>query len=129
MNAGKAIEAAELVEAETRYLHQLAREAYAAGHADGYRAGYRQADADQAARWNQAAGAVSTAPTVPSSRNGDGDQAAAPTSQTRAPATSPAGRPRPGPNQKPNPKWRQPHDRHPADPAMFAPLTGDENPS
>ena len=29
-----------------------------AGHADGYRAGYRQADADQAARWNQAARAV-----------------------------------------------------------------------
>ena len=29
-----------------------------AGHADGYRAGYRQADADQAARWNQAARAA-----------------------------------------------------------------------
>ena len=62
------------------------------GHADGYRAGYRQADADQAARWNQAAGAPPTAPPVPSSKNGDGDQAAANTSPTPAPATS---RPRP----------------------------------
>ena len=99
MTPDEAIEAADLVEAETRYLHQLAREAYAAGHADGYRAGYRQADADQAARWNQAARAVPTAPTGPSSRNGDGDQAAALTSQTRAPATSPAGAPSPGPNR------------------------------
>jgi hypothetical protein len=53
VTAREAIEAAELVEAETRYRHQLAREAYAAGHTDGYRAGYRQADADQAARWGQ----------------------------------------------------------------------------
>ena len=62
MTPDEAIEAAELVEAETRYLHQLAREAYEAGHADGYRAGYRQADADQAARWNQAARAVTDGP-------------------------------------------------------------------
>ena len=62
MTAGEAIEAAELVEPETRYLHQLAREAYTAGHADGYRAGYRQADADQAARWNQAARALTDGP-------------------------------------------------------------------
>ena len=62
MTPDQAIEAAELVEAETRYLHQLAREAYEAGHADGYRAGYRQADADQAARWNQAARAVADGP-------------------------------------------------------------------
>jgi hypothetical protein len=27
---------------------------YQAGHGDGYQAGYRQAEADQAARWNQA---------------------------------------------------------------------------
>ena len=58
MTPDDAIQAAELVEAETKYLHQLAREAYAAGHADGYRAGYRQADADQAARWNHAARAA-----------------------------------------------------------------------
>jgi hypothetical protein len=51
----EAIEAAEAIEAETRYRNQLARSMYEAGHADGYRAGYRQADADQAARWNQAA--------------------------------------------------------------------------
>jgi hypothetical protein len=58
MTPEEAIEAAEQVEAETAYRHQLARESYEAGHADGYRAGYRQADADQAARWNQAASAV-----------------------------------------------------------------------
>jgi hypothetical protein len=58
MTPEEAIEAAGLVETETRYLHQLARDAYAAGHADGYRAGYRQADADQAARWNHAARAA-----------------------------------------------------------------------
>jgi hypothetical protein len=50
--------AAGLAEAETRYLRQLAREAYEAGHADGYRAGYEQAAADQAARWNAAARAA-----------------------------------------------------------------------
>jgi hypothetical protein len=62
MTPEQALEAAELVEAETRYLHRLAREAYEAGHADGFRAGYRQADADQAARWSQAAGAVTDGP-------------------------------------------------------------------
>jgi hypothetical protein len=51
----EAVEAADLASAETRYRHQLAREMYQAGHADGYRAGYRQAGADQTARWNQAA--------------------------------------------------------------------------
>jgi hypothetical protein len=54
----EAIAAAAAVEAETRYRDQLARESYEAGHADGYRVGYRQADADQAARWNQAARAA-----------------------------------------------------------------------
>jgi hypothetical protein len=58
MTPEQAIEAAEQVEAETAYRLQLARDAYAAGHADGYRAGYRQADADQAARWNHAARAI-----------------------------------------------------------------------
>ena len=58
MTPDEAIEAADLAAAETRYRHQFAREAYAAGHADGYRAGYRQADADQAARWNHAARAI-----------------------------------------------------------------------
>jgi hypothetical protein len=55
VNGREAVEAADLAQAETRYRHQLAREAYEAGHADGYHAGYRQADADQAARWNQIA--------------------------------------------------------------------------
>jgi hypothetical protein len=55
IEAAQAIEAAGAIEAETRYRHQFAREAYQAGRADGYRAGYAQADADQAARWNQAA--------------------------------------------------------------------------
>jgi hypothetical protein len=58
VNGRDAIEAAGLAEAETAYRHQLAREAYEAGRADGYRAGYAQADADQAARWNQAARAA-----------------------------------------------------------------------
>jgi hypothetical protein len=62
VNGREAVEAADLAEAETRYRHQLAREAYAAGHADGYRAGYRQADADQAARWNQIARAATGGP-------------------------------------------------------------------
>ncbi len=54
MTPREAIEAAELIEAETRYRNQLGREMYQAGHADGYQAGYRQAEADMAARWNQA---------------------------------------------------------------------------
>ena len=62
MSPDEAIAAAAAIEAETRYRDQLAREMYQAGHADGYRAGYRQADADQAARWNQAAGAVTGGP-------------------------------------------------------------------
>ena len=112
MRPDEAIEAAELVEAETRYLHQLAREAYVAGHADGYRAGYRQADADQAARWNQAARAADgpDCAEIEERRWGPGGR---PTSPTRAPATSPAAAPSPGPNQEPNPKWRQPRERHP----------------
>ena len=55
MTPREAIEAAGLAEAETAYRNQLGREMYQAGHADGYQAGYRQAEADQAARWNQAA--------------------------------------------------------------------------
>ena len=53
MTPREAIEAASLAEAETAYRNQLGREMYQAGHADGYQAGYRQAEADQAARWNQ----------------------------------------------------------------------------
>ena len=63
MSPDEALEAAAAVEAETRYRDQLAREMYQAGHADGYRAGYRQADADQAARWNQVARAAIDGPT------------------------------------------------------------------
>jgi hypothetical protein len=63
MTPEQAIEAAELTGAETVYRHQLAREAYEAGHADGYRAGYRQADADQASRWRQIARAAMDGPT------------------------------------------------------------------
>ena len=53
MTPREAIEAAEMAETETAYRNQLGREMYQAGHADGYQAGYRQAEADQAARWNQ----------------------------------------------------------------------------
>ena len=62
MSPDEAIEAANAIEAETRYRSQLAREMYQAGHADGYRAGYRQADTDQAARWNQIARAATGGP-------------------------------------------------------------------
>ena len=55
MTPREAIEAAEVAETETAYRIQLGREMYEAGHADGYQAGYRQAEAEQAARWNQAA--------------------------------------------------------------------------
>jgi hypothetical protein len=58
MTPREAIEAAELVEAETAYRNQLGREMYQAGHADGYQAGYRQAEADMAARWTQLARVV-----------------------------------------------------------------------
>jgi hypothetical protein len=50
-----AIQEAEHAEAETRYRLQLAREMYQAGQRAGFEAGYRQADADQAARWAQIA--------------------------------------------------------------------------
>ena len=51
MNPDEAIQAAELSEAETAYRQQLAREMYQAGQRAGFQAGYRQASADQAARW------------------------------------------------------------------------------
>jgi hypothetical protein len=53
MTPREAIEAAGLAGAEIAYRNQVGREMYQAGHADGYQAGYRQAEADQAARWNQ----------------------------------------------------------------------------
>ena len=55
MNRREAIEAAELAEAETACRHRLAREMYQAGQRAGFQAGYRQADADEAARWAQIA--------------------------------------------------------------------------
>ena len=111
MTPDEAIEAAELVEAETRYLHQLAREAYEAGHADGFRAGDRQADADQAARWNQVAGAVTDGPDraeLEERRWGLGGRAHF--ADPRPWRLSRDAAPSPSPDQKPNPKWRQPHD-------------------
>jgi hypothetical protein len=51
MNPRDAIETAELVEAETAYRHQLAREMYQAGQRAGFDAGYRQASADLDAAW------------------------------------------------------------------------------
>jgi hypothetical protein len=55
MTPRDAIQAAELAEAETAYRQQLAREMYHAGQRAGFQAGYRQADADQAAQWAKAA--------------------------------------------------------------------------
>jgi hypothetical protein len=54
MTPREAIDAAEVAEAETAYRNQVGREMYQAGHGDGYQAGYRQAEADQATGWNQA---------------------------------------------------------------------------
>ena len=51
MNPRDAIEAAELAEAETAYRHQLAREMFQAGQRAGFEAGYRQANAEEAAHW------------------------------------------------------------------------------
>jgi hypothetical protein len=50
---GEAIEAAELIELETRYRRQIGREMYAAGR--------RDAEAEMAERWNRIAGPVSRA--------------------------------------------------------------------
>jgi len=47
MTPAEAIEAAELIEAETAYRLQLARQMYQAGH--------RDAEAEMAARWNEIA--------------------------------------------------------------------------
>ena len=55
MTPREAIEAAELAAAETAYHHQLAREMSRAGQRAGLQAGYRQADADRAARWAEIA--------------------------------------------------------------------------
>jgi hypothetical protein len=55
VNPRDAIEAAELAEAETAYRNQLARQMYQAGQRAGFQAGYRQADADEAARWAEVA--------------------------------------------------------------------------
>ena len=55
MNPRDAIQAAELTEAETAYRHRLAREMYQAGQRVGFQAGYRQANADEAARWAEVA--------------------------------------------------------------------------
>ena len=55
MTPRDAIQAAELAEAETAYRHHLARQMYQAGQRAGYENGYRQADADLAARWAEIA--------------------------------------------------------------------------
>jgi hypothetical protein len=55
VNSREAIEAAELIEAETAYRHQLARQMYQAGQRAGFQAGYRQANTHQAARWAEVA--------------------------------------------------------------------------
>ena len=55
MNRREAIEAAELAEAKTAYRHQLAREMFRAGQRAGFQAGYRQANADEAALWAKVA--------------------------------------------------------------------------
>lgn len=62
-----AIRAAELVEAETAYRLQLARESYQAGLQDGYKAGYeagaRQREADHDAWWRASGRHIAERPT------------------------------------------------------------------
>jgi hypothetical protein len=55
VNPREAIEAAELAEHESAYRNQLARQMYEAGHRDGYEAGRRDAEADMARFWAEAA--------------------------------------------------------------------------
>ena len=50
-----AIREAGHAEAETRYRLQVAREMYQAGQRAGFQAGYRQANADEAAQWAKVA--------------------------------------------------------------------------
>jgi hypothetical protein len=55
VNPREAFEAAELAEHETAYRNQLARQMYGAGCRDGYEAGRRDAEADMARFWAEAA--------------------------------------------------------------------------
>ena len=115
MTPREAVEAAELAEAETTYRHQLARQMYQAGQ----RAGL-QPDTGRPTPTRKRPGPRSPAPprtasATPTSRNAAGDPAAAPASQSRAPATSPAGAPHPTRNPKPHEKWR-PYDLPSRDP-------------
>src|SRR5206468_4124684 len=81
----EAIEAAELVERETAYRLQLAREMY--------QAGWAAAEADMARRWAALVRPVVTGISHAELEQRRWDPAAGLTSQTRAPATSPAGAP------------------------------------
>ena len=54
MTPAEAIEAAELIEAETRYRNQVSREMYEVGH--------RAAEAEMAARWDEIARAAIRGP-------------------------------------------------------------------
>jgi hypothetical protein len=105
MNPDEAIEAAGQAEAETAYRNQLAREMYQAGHTDGYRAGYRQADADQAFRWNQAARSSLSGPShaeLEERRWGPGGRAHyADPRPSDFPGRDPQPQPRPGPETEP----------------------------
>ena len=108
MNPREAIEAAELAEHETAYRNQLGRQMYEAGHRDGYEAGRRDAEADMARFWVEAARPVTRGVSHAELDSAAGDPAAAPTSLTPGPATSPAGRTTPNRRQKQN--WRQNQD-------------------
>jgi hypothetical protein len=92
MTPQQALQRAEETSADTRYRNQLARQMYQAGPHD--------AEADMARRRAQAASQVTHGVPPPSSRSAAGDPAAAPGSQTRAPATSPVGAPDHTPDQK-----------------------------
>ena len=111
MNPQEAVEAAELAEAEAAYRHQLAREctrpdsvlvsrpATARRRPTGPRGGPRSS------------GLSSTESATPSSRNAGGDPADELISQSRGPATSPAGPPSHNHNHNQNQRRRQKHER------------------
>jgi hypothetical protein len=108
VNPQEAIEAAELAQHEIAYRNQLARQMYEAGRRDGYEAGRRDAEADMARFWVEAARPVTRGVSHAELDSAAGDPAAAPTSPTPGPATSPAGPA--NPNHRQNQNWRQNQD-------------------
>jgi hypothetical protein len=108
MTPQQAHERAEETGTDTGYRNQLARQTYQTGP--------RDAEADMARHWAQAASQVTHGVPHAEVMERRGGPGAAPGSQTRAPATSPAGAPDHQPNQQQKGKQherqhRRDHDR------------------